>query len=105
MRSFPGLPPGGGDPRQVAAIVNRIGLGKLNCTGEVALDPNQPATTVTDPRATATSVVLLMPLTESAAAEQAAGRMHVSARTNGSFVIDHTDSAEPDRRFGYAIIG
>jgi hypothetical protein len=105
MTGFPGLPPGGGDPRQVAVIVNRMNRGKLNCTGEVTLKAGQPTTTVTDARASATSILLLMPLTASAAAAQAGGEMHVSARDNGSFTISHANTAQADRRFGYAIIG
>ena len=105
MTGFPGLPPGGGDLRQVAAIVNRMNLGKLNCTGELTLAFAQTSTTVSDPRAGTESVILLVPLTASAAAEQAAGGLYLSARANGGFVVSHADTAQTDRRFGYAIIG
>ncbi|WP_119461852.1 hypothetical protein [Rhodospirillaceae bacterium SYSU D60014] len=103
--SFPSLPPGGGDPRQVATVVNRMNQGKLNCTGELTLSAAQSSTTVSDPRAGVGSTILLIPLTPSAAAEQAAGGLYLSARANGSFVVGHADTAQADRRFGYAIIG
>lgn len=102
---FPGLPASGGGPRQVAAVVNRLNQGKLSCTGTLTLTPNQTATAVSDTRAGAGSIVLLMPLTASAAAELAAGGLYVSARTKGSFTLAHANSAITDRTFGYAVIG
>jgi hypothetical protein len=102
---FPGLPVGGGDARQVAAIVNRLAQGKLNCTGTTTLTPGTASTAVTDPRATATSIILLMPTTANAAAEIGNGTCFVSARAKGSFTLTHANNAQPDRTFGYAIIG
>jgi hypothetical protein len=105
MSGFPGLPAAGADPRQVAAVVNRLNQGKLSCTGSVTLTPGQAATAVSDARAGADSVVLLMPMTASAAAALAAGTLHVSARAKGSFTLTHTNSAVADRTFGYAVLG
>ena len=103
-RGFPGLPAAGGEPRQVAAVVNRLNQGKLSCTGSVTLAPGQAATVVSDARAGADSVVLLMPLTASAAVALAAGTLYVSARAKGSFTLAHANSAVADRTFGYAVI-
>ena len=104
MTGFPGLP-SNADSRQIVAVVNRVNLGKLNCTGTVTLLAGQSITTVTDHRATADSVVIFAPLSASAAAEQGAGGMYVSSRTTGSFAIAHANNAQVDRTFGYAVIG
>lgn len=102
---FPGLPVSGGNGRQVAAIVNRLAQGKLNCVGAVTLTPSVVATTVTDARATAASVVLLMPTTVNAAVEVGSGTIYVSGRAKGSFTLTHANNAQADRTFGYALIG
>lgn len=105
MSGFPGLPFQGADSRQIAAVVNRINQGKINCTGEVTLAAGAPTTLVLDHRAGPGSHVSLMPLTASAAAELAAGTLHVAARDAGAFLLGHAASAAADRRFGYALIG
>ncbi len=104
MIGFPGLPPDA-DARRIVAVVNRVNLGKLNCTGTVTLLAGLSITTVADHRATADSVVMFMPLSASAASEQAAGGMYVSVRATGSFAIAHANNAQVDRTFGYAVIG
>ncbi len=105
MTGFIGLPTAGGDKRQVAAVVNRFNLGKLNCAGSVTLAAGQTTTSVQDPRAASGSFVGFMPLTADAAAELAGGTMYVSSRARGSFVITHVNSAQTDRDFAYVIIG
>jgi hypothetical protein len=102
---FPGLPVAGGDARQVAAVVNRVAQGKLNCTGSVTLAAGAAGTVVNDPRATAASVILLMPLTANAAAELGNGTVFVSARGKGSFTLTHANNAQSDRTFDFAVIG
>jgi hypothetical protein len=102
---FPGLPASGGAPRQVAAVVNRLNQGKLSCTGTLTLTAGQTTTVVSDARAGAGSIVLLMPLTASAAAEIGGGTTFVSARTKGAFTLTHAMGAAADRTFGYAVIG
>jgi hypothetical protein len=104
MTGFPGLP-SNADSRQIVAVVNRVNLGKLNCTGTVTLLAGQSITTVTDHRAAAESFVVFMPLSANAAVEQAAGGMYVSGRGTGSFAIAHANNAQVDRTFGYAVIG
>jgi len=102
---FPGLPVTGGDARQVAAVVNRLAQGKLNCSGAVTLATGAASTDVSDPRATAASIVLLMPTTANAAAELGNGTLYVSARAKGGFTLAHVNNAQGDRAFGYALIG
>jgi hypothetical protein len=101
---FPGLPVGS-DPRELAAVVNRMNLGKLNCVGEVTLQPNQAATTVLDSRVTSGSFIGLTPLSPEAAAELAGGMLHVSARASGSFTLGHSSIAETERKLAYLVIG
>jgi hypothetical protein len=102
---FPGLPVAGADARQVAAVVNRLAQGKLNCTGSVTLTPSTAATSVSDARVTAASVILLMPTTANAAAELGNGTLFVSARAKGSFTLTHANNAQTDRGFDFAVIG
>lgn len=105
MRAFPGLPVRGADPRQVAGVVNRLNLGKMNCTGTLTLAAGQASTTVADPRVDAGSHIGLMPLTASAAAELAGGALHIAGRSPGAFVLAHADNGQTDRTFGYVVIG
>ena len=51
----------GGNPRQVAEVVNRILEGGINSTGSVTLQTSSSTTTVNDARASENSVVLFMP--------------------------------------------
>ena len=102
---FPGLPVAGADARQVAAVVNRVAQGKLNCTGSVVLAANTPTTAVNDARVTAASVILLMPTTANAAAWLGSGTLFVSARGKGSFTLTHASNAQTDRQFDFAVIG
>src|SRR5690606_31561619 len=83
---FPGLTVGS-DPRDLAAVVNRMNLGRLNCVGEVTLRPDQTSTVVADSRVTAGSFVGLTPLSPEAAAELASGAVYVTARAQGSFTL------------------
>lgn len=101
---FPALTVGG-DPRELAAVVNRMNLGRLNCVGEVTLLPDQTSTVVADSRVTAGSFVGLTPLTAAAAAELASGAVYVAARAQGGFTLAHASSAGAARSFVYVIIG
>jgi hypothetical protein len=102
---FPGLPVAGADARQVAAVVNRVAQGKLNCTGSVVLAAGTATTSVSDARVTAASVILLMPTTANAAVELGNGTLFVSARDKGSFTLTHANNAQADRQFDFAVIG
>lgn len=103
-RGFPGAT-GAADPHALVTIVNRLNIGKINCTGSVTLAANATVTTVEDARATSSSFIGLSPLTAGAAGELAAGEIFVSARANGSFALSHRDVPAADRTFVYAIIG
>ena len=93
------------DAREVATIVNNILDGKINSTGTVTLTASAATTVVTEDRTGATSVILFMPTTANAAAEQAAGGMFVSSRGKQTFTITHANNSQADRVFDYIVIG
>lgn len=66
------LPPFGGNPRQVAEVVNLMMLGKTNNTGTVTLETgNATETTITDFRIGSESKIILIPYSEAAYADSA----------------------------------
>jgi len=103
--NFRRLSPLANDAREVATIVNNILDGKINATGTVTLTASAASTAVTEDRAGATSVILFMPTTANAAAEQAAGGMYVSSRGKQTFTIAHANNAQTDRTYDYIDIG
>tara|TARA_B100000029_G_C17540392_1_gene946480 strand:- start:243 stop:557 length:315 start_codon:yes stop_codon:yes gene_type:complete len=92
----------GGNPRQVAEVVNRVLDGGLNSTGSVTLQTSSATTVVSDVRVGENSVITFMPKDTNAAAELTA--LYVSARTNGTFTIAHNNSGTT-RTYEYIIIG
>lgn len=102
---YVGLPVTGADGRAVAAVVNRLNQGKLNCTGSVTLTASQATTTIGDPRLTGGSVILLMPKTANAAAELGAGTLFVTGRNKGAATLNHANNTQTDRDFDYIVIG
>lgn len=92
----------GGNPRQVAEVVNRVLDGGLNCTGSVTLQTSSATTVVSDVRVGENSVITFMPKDTNAAAELTS--LYVSARTNGTFTITHNNSGTT-RAYEYIIIG
>lgn len=88
---------------QARAVVNNALAGKLNVLGEITLDPNAAATTLTDPLITQASFIGLMPMSANAAAAMASLAFAPSA--TGSVVISHEDNNQTDRTFRYAILG
>ena len=92
----------GGNPRQVAEVVNRVLDGGLNSTGSVTLQTSSATTVVSDVRVGENSVITFMPKDTNAAAELTA--LYVSVRTNGTFTITHNNSGTT-RAYEYIIIG
>ena len=88
---------------RVHDVIRGVLTGKLNCTTTVTLAAGAPTTTLTDPRIGAESVILLMPTTANAAGAMA--NLHVSARSQGSATLTHSNAATIDRIFGVSIIG
>jgi len=101
--SFLKLPPIGGTPRDVAAIVNNCVDGKMNVTGEVTLTNSTTTTVVTDTRVGADSFIAFMPTSADAAAELAAGTMFVSSRGKQTFTITHANDTT-SRSFVFVVL-
>lgn len=93
------------DGREISLVVNSILDGKINATGSVTLTASAASTVVTEDRAGDDSVILFMPTTANAAAEQAAGGMYVSSRGKQTFTIAHANNAQTDRTYDYIVIG
>ena len=74
-------------------------------TGVVTLAADADSTTLTDARIRYDSPIVLMAATANAAAELAAGTLHISetSRVNGSVSIVHANNAQADRLFRYLI--
>lgn len=83
-------------------VVGGVLAGKLNATGAVTLTASATETTIVDPRLGASSVVLFMPVTASAAA--AAGTMYVGSQTAGSVTVAHASDPADDQAFRFLII-
>jgi len=85
--------------REIAEVLNRTVDGKLNSTGSVTLSGGSDIT-VTDPRASIESVILLSPLNSHFYDHEP----YIKTKNNGSFVIgqkNHGHDGEAD----YVIIG
>jgi len=90
--------------RQISDVVNNVMRGKTNNTGEVTITNSATSTVVADYNVGPESVIIFMPTTAAAATELASGSMYVSARSQNSFTITHTNAATT-RTFSYAVIG
>mgnify|MGYP001578810897 CR=1 FL=1 len=107
-RGFPAVPLQWNGPteewiRLGAEAVRNLQDGKINATGTVTLTANAATTTLTDRRIGPDSVILFMPTTENAAT--AMGNLRVTSRGDGTATLTHTNNAQTDRTFAYAILG
>jgi hypothetical protein len=97
--------------RKTVPIVNGIMQGRTNNYDTVTLTANAATTTVTlaDGRLSSNCVILLMPTTAHASAEQGAGTIYIPTATidvaNNTFVIQHANNAQVDRTYRYIIQG
>ncbi len=98
-----GIPPTGGNPREVATAINRLIDGHLNSTGSVTLTANAATTTLSDTNVGVNSLILLMPTTANAAAALATTYFNTPGKQ--SVVINHANNAQTDRTFSYLVIG
>lgn len=89
--------------QELVRYLEQVQLGKLACTGELTLTANVASTAIDDTRAGAASVILLYPLTSNAAG--AIATTYVSSRGKQTFTLTHTNNAQTDRTFMYAIFG
>ena len=86
--------------REIAEVLNGAMSGKLNCTGEATLVSGGTDVTVTDPRASKDSVILLEPHSINYYDHDP----YVKTKNNGSFVIGQKNNGH-STDIGYVIIG
>ena len=89
--------------RKTAEVLNNLMVGRSNNTGTITLTANSATSTLTDPRLGPKSVITFMPTTANGAT--ATGNLYVSARGKQTATLTHTNNAEVDRSFSYAIQG
>ena len=97
------LPYQGGNPRDVAEIVNNAMNGKTNNSGTFTLATSVTETTVSNERAGFDSIIVLSPRTENAAAEL--DHTYIKTKAKGSFIIGHRNTSHTDVTYDYIIVG
>lgn len=88
---------------QIVLALNAILTGRSNAVGTVTLTASVTTTTITDPRISADSAIVLAPTTANAAG--AIATTYQGTTANGSCVINHANAASTDRTFKYVVIG
>ena len=86
--------------RQIAEVLNGAMNGKLNCTGEFTLPSGGGDVTVTDPRASTDSVILIEPHSTNYYDHEP----YIKTKNDGSFVIGQKNNGH-STTVGYVIIG
>ena len=86
--------------RMIAEVLNNAMNGKINCHGEVTLTSGGGDVTVTDPRASTESVILLEPHSVNFYDHDP----YIKTKNNGSFVIGQKNNGH-STDIGYVIIG
>ena len=86
--------------REIAEVLNGAMNGKINCTGDVTLVAGGTDVTVTDPRATKDSVILLEPHSINYYDHDP----YIKTKNNGSFVIGQKNNGH-STDISYVIIG
>lgn len=102
-RMYRTLPYQGGNPRDVAEIVNNAMNGKTNNSGTFTLAASATQTTVSNERAGFDSVIVLSPRTANAAAES--NHTYIKTKAKGSFIIGHRNTSNTDVTYDYIIVG
>jgi hypothetical protein len=93
------------DLTKINTSLQQLAAGRSNAVGTVTLTENAASTLVSDLNCSEDSVILLMPTTANASAEQGAGTIYVSAVARKSFTVTHANNSQTDRTFRYAIYG
>jgi len=88
--------------RRVDDALSQLFQGKTNNTGDVTLTTSSATTTVSDPRVSQDSTILMMAMDSIAAAED--WYIRQADLTNGQFVINHAN-AVTTRAFRYVVVG
>lgn len=92
----------GGNPREVAEIVNNLVEGKSNNTGDFSTNTSVTSTTLNDERIGFNSVILFMPLDLNSAAELK--DIYFTNFAQGSCTVNH-GSHGVSRNYRYIIVG
>lgn len=93
--------------RRIAEAVNQLFQGKSLNTGTVTMTQQDTSTIVYDARIGEESVVLFMPVTESAGDlfKTSGNPFWVSAQEAGQVTVSHQNSNNDDLTFRYVVIG
>ena len=86
--------------REIAEVLNNAMNGKLNCSGTATLASGGADVTVTDPRASKDSIILLEPHSINYYDHDP----YIKTKNNGSFVIGQKNNGQTTD-IGYVIIG
>lgn len=89
--------------REIRDAVVGLLAGKHNAAGSITLTAASATSALADRRIHPESVITFMPRTANAAAEM--DNMYISARTNESATITHTNNSQSDRSFDYSVGG
>ena len=92
----------GGNPREVAEIVNNLVEGKSNNTGDFTTTQSSTTSTIYDERIGYNSVILFTPMNDKAASEMAS--LYVQTLNKGNAIIHH-GSHNFDCIFKYIVVG
>jgi hypothetical protein len=87
---------------EVIRSLGSLASGRSNATGTITLAAGVTTTTKIDKNCAAGAAIVLSPTTANGAA--ALSGCYFST-ANGSFTVTHTNNAQTDRTFTYAIIG
>jgi len=99
------LPNEGGQPRDVAQVVNNILNGKINAVFSITLAAGAATTTVNNPLVTKNSAFIFSPQTANAAAIAAPYVLQSNITEGASFIITHANDANSDKVFSVALLG
>lgn len=93
--------------RKLFDALFRVMQGKIQCVGEVTLNPSASTTVLTDLRISIQSAILFDPRTANAANELFGGTMYIldANRGKGTATITHANNAQADKKFFYAVVG
>ena len=103
--SFPTLSQNEKDLRRIVTVIRSVVGGKLNCVSTFTLSTGATSTTVTDPRVSTGSLIMLMPLTASANSAWSSGLVRVIDQGSSGFTVNHDSTSASDRRFRYGVVG
>lgn len=94
----------GGWRRLVDAVIQLV-EGRNNAASEFTLTPNAASTVVSHPNCSRDSQPQYSPHTAHASAEVGNGTIWISSIDQGSFTVQHSNSAIADRTFGFSVTG